>query len=73
MSCKRTLNKKNPPSDPRDLALGPYKMYFSGQDVRMADAKSLHLHLSVIKCDCPTYDDNIGPKLKQPSFVILGE
>ena len=35
--------------------------------------KSWDLHFSVIKCHCWTYDDNIGPKLKKPSFAILGE
>ena len=34
--------------------------------------KSSDLHFSVIKCHCWTYDDNIGPKLKMPSFAILG-
>ena len=34
--------------------------------------KSLDLHFSVIKCHCWTYDDNISPKLKKPSFAILG-
>ena len=34
--------------------------------------KSSDLHFSVIKCHCWTYDDNIGPKFKKPSFAILG-
>ena len=34
--------------------------------------KSLDLHFSVIKFQCRAYDDNIGPKLKKPSCVILG-
>ena len=29
-------------------------------------------HLLLVKCNCRTYDDNIGPKLKKPSFEILG-
>ena len=28
-------------------------------------------HLSVIKCNCWTYGDNIGPRLKKPSFVYF--
>ena len=32
---------------------------------------SSDLHLSVIQCNYRTYDDNIGQKLKKPSFVIL--
>ena len=34
--------------------------------------KSSDLNLSVQKCHCRTYDDNIGPKLNKPSFAILG-
>ena len=34
--------------------------------------KSSDVHFSVIKCHCQTYDDNIGPKLKKPSFAIFG-
>ena len=34
--------------------------------------KSSDVHFSVIKFHCWTYDDNIGPKLKKPSFAILG-
>ena len=34
--------------------------------------KSSDVHFSVIKCHCQTYDDNIGPKLKKPSFAFLG-
>ena len=31
------------------------------------------LHISVVKCKFWSDDDNIGQKLKEPSFVILGE
>ena len=31
------------------------------------------LHFSVRKCHCRTYDENIGPQLKKPSFAILGQ
>ena len=34
--------------------------------------KSTDLHFSVIKCNCRTYNDNIGPELKKLSFAILG-
>ena len=34
--------------------------------------KSSDLHFSAIECHCETCDDNIGPKLKKKSFVILG-
>ena len=34
--------------------------------------KSSNLHFSAIKCHCRTYDDNISPKFKKPSFAILG-
>ena len=34
--------------------------------------KSSDLYLSVIKCHCQTYDDNIGPKFKKPSYAIFG-
>ena len=31
------------------------------------------LHLSLIKCKCCwKYDDNLGPKIKKKSLVILG-
>ena len=33
---------------------------------------SSDLHILVIKFNCQTYDDNMGPKLKNLSFVILG-
>ena len=32
----------------------------------------LDLHLWVIQFNCLTYDDNIGPKLKKPNFVLSG-
>ena len=35
--------------------------------------KSLGLHISVIYCKFWSCDDNIGLKLKKPTFVILGE
>ena len=34
--------------------------------------KSSDLHFLVVNCHCQTYDDNIGPKFKNPSFAILG-
>ena len=34
--------------------------------------KSPDLHFSEIKCHFRTHDDNISPKLKKPSFAILG-
>ena len=34
--------------------------------------KSSDLHLSVIKYNCQTYNDNIRPNFKKPGFAILG-
>ena len=43
-----------------------------GQMLKAPPLKSLDLHFSGIKCNCQTYDNNIAPKLKKPSFAIFG-
>ena len=43
-----------------------------GRVLKAPPLKSLDLHFLVTKCHCQTYDDNIGPKLKKPSFAFLG-
>ena len=35
--------------------------------------KLLDVHLSRKKCMCPTYDDNLSPKIEKPSFVSHGD
>ena len=42
------------------------------QVLKAPPLKSSDLHFLVTKCHCWTYDDNFGPKLKKPSFAILG-
>ena len=32
---------------------------------------SYDLNLSVIQCNCPIYDDNIGPKIKKAKLCII--
>ena len=32
---------------------------------------SYDLNLSVIQCNCPTYDDNFGPKIKKAKLCIF--
>ena len=43
-----------------------------GWMLKQPSLKSSGLHLSVLECNCQTYDNSIGPKLKQPSFVNWG-
>ena len=42
------------------------------QMLKAPSLDSSDLHISVLKCNCQTYDDVIGLRLKKPSFVILG-
>ena len=39
-------------------------------DAKTTRSYSIDQHLSIIKCNCHTYDDNIGPKLKKHSCVV---
>ena len=42
------------------------------QMLKLPGLNSSGLHILVLWCNCLTYDDNISPKFKKPSFAILG-
>ena len=49
---------------------GKFQQKTTWQILKQPGLISSDLHLS-IKCNCQTYDDNIGPKLKKPSYVVF--
>ena len=53
-----------PPKDPWSS--------FRGRMLKASPLISSDLHLLITKCNCWTHDVNIGLKLKNLSFVILG-
>ena len=65
------LRKRPDKRDKKYIVWMP-SIFFQRWMLKGPSLKSSGLHISVIYCTFWPYDDNIEPKLKKPSFVMLG-